>query len=135
MDNLFSKATTMKTNARHTPGPWELRGGDIEARGVRLAVVDRPVDDAGNENAGLDWDEALGNATLIRSLPELIDERDALRAENAALVEALRDYYVAVEALPSWPVEFLQTHCDATGKPLPVAPWVKARALLRELGE
>lgn len=84
---------TDSTSSKHTPGPWELCGGNIEARGVRLAVVDRPVDDAGNENAGLDWDEALGNATLIRSLPELIAERDALRADNARLIAALRKYH------------------------------------------
>ena len=80
--------------AKHTPGPWKHQ----KARGHQHAIdrkweVVAPLPQGGEllivgEHTGIDClNEA--NARLIASAPDLLAERDRLRAENAALVVML----------------------------------------------
>lgn len=53
---------------KHVPGPWHREGSHIVAGSVRVAVVDTP-----DTHAGVDYEEAEGNANLIAAAPDLLE--------------------------------------------------------------
>lgn len=69
----------------HTPGPWKVWENPIAWNPAIL-------DSAGNTIATASapsHERAVANARLIASAPDLLAERDALRAQNATLRAAL----------------------------------------------
>lgn len=79
----------LPTYAGHTPGPWAIRRGHsiveiITAAGLRIAQT------AGDNYWSNFSSEADANARLIAAAPDLLAERDRLRASDAELVAALR---------------------------------------------
>jgi hypothetical protein len=84
------------TDTKHTPGPWLIKqsrdgSGDvgITADGLGNVLAEcfsciRLHDEFANA-------EALANARLIASAPDMFDEITRLRAQSVALVEALED--------------------------------------------
>lgn len=89
--------------AKHTPGPWSVGPIIHYSRDGRAITGDIPsVSMAGGCRAlvvglGASGLECAANAALIASAPDLLAERDRLRAVNAELVAALK------EALAVWP--------------------------------
>ena len=93
--------------AQHTPGPWQVIGEDDLPGHDDLAIVAFDVSAPGEDapsificnvgsdggrygafapvEAGEEWPVSLANARLIASAPELLAERDRLRAELMAL--------------------------------------------------
>ena len=87
-------------SAAHTPGPWRLLPEEVDkpyirVRGTRLggrykiANVVSVVYDCAHEREA---QETRANAHLIASAPDLLAERDRLKALNAELAEALEFY-------------------------------------------
>lgn len=77
--------------AGHTPGPWTyakaVRGFCVYVGPPTHAADVIHVGSGGGPSEVREEDEA--NAALIASAPDLANQHDALRAENAALREAL----------------------------------------------
>ena len=69
----------MKTDAKHTPGPWQVSGSSIVAGEICIAAIE---DDGGYEAP---YDEREANAALIARAPELLAENAALKADNERL--------------------------------------------------
>ena len=77
---------------KHTPGPWGTDEIAVRSEGpngrqialCEISVRGRPYDET--------YDEALANARLIASAPDLLAEVERLRASNAELVAALRPF-------------------------------------------
>lgn len=87
-------------NERHTPGPWKVEIWDLEANiVVACAPHDRrgvyPVAECSNKM--LLPGEAQANAALIAQAPDLLRERDQLRADKAELLAALQNCLSAFE--------------------------------------
>lgn len=75
----------MKTELKHTPGPWTAkRTAGHETHG-QCAIYDES-----GRIIALVFDGER-NAELIASAPDLLIERDTLKVLNAELLEALRD--------------------------------------------
>ena len=88
-------------SAEHTPGPWFIHRPHgtiyIEAR-LRDGMLQEvaacgPTEECGQQEA---------NAALIASAPDLLAERDRLKAANAELAKALQDVIGWVPGRAAW---------------------------------
>jgi hypothetical protein len=88
---------------QHTPGPWQFKidsSGEVPTdREIVICFYDRGWDDLPHDGAyaictvhdtGEDGDGGLANARLIAAAPEMQARIDALEAEKAELLEALK---------------------------------------------
>jgi hypothetical protein len=74
-------------SAQHTPGPWVVVAGN-QRRAVRVCAKSETISVA-TVHSLTDQD---ANARLIAAAPETAAERDQLRALNADMLAALREY-------------------------------------------
>lgn len=74
--------------AKHTPGPWSIERTSDHGAAYRV-MDEQEVTVALVYQQPYDTWAAKDNAALIASAPDLLIERDRLRAVNAALVAAL----------------------------------------------
>jgi hypothetical protein len=69
------------SNAKHTPGPWEIGDYDEELQAVRIRAGGFvPLTPAVALAAGLDKPRAYSNARLIAAAPELLEALIQVRA-------------------------------------------------------
>jgi hypothetical protein len=95
--------------AEHTPGPWETDGISVRSAGFsgrmialcEISVRGRPYDET--------YDEAIANATLIASAPDMLEELKSVRRErdNAVQVERQRCAEIARNIIIDWEGERL----------------------------
>lgn len=82
---------------KHTPGPWIVR---ITASGNPFIYEDaagKNIAGVAGTRPGIDAEESQANAALIASAPDLLAERDRLKAVNAKLLAALDRLIFAAE--------------------------------------
>ena len=96
----------MTTQAKHTPGPWEI--GSINKRDKNLwwAAVftpkntGKPHTPRACEALGIDREECEANARLIASAPELLEALETIATGNtdpARMVEIAREAIAKTE--------------------------------------
>ena len=76
----------MKTEQKHTPGPWKVRGA---VKGFRVVFGDLG-DIAQMIGKRFSDHELQANAELIARAPSLLAENEALRQQNAEFVAILQ---------------------------------------------
>lgn len=100
-------------NAKHTPGPWEIRPSpyyeyDIISNHATVgknALVARIRSTGYADNPDIHANMREANAKLIVSAPDLLAERDRLRAENTEL-RAYLQLWLNLYAEPLSGIEF-----------------------------
>src|SRR5690606_12891970 len=79
------------TESKHTPGPWEVRQYSQDAQvlgpGFREVALVRRIHGLSGDCPTELRIEQVANAALIARAPDLLREVEALRAQNAELLE------------------------------------------------